>query len=122
MINPGLTSTVSTESTLDDILLAIQDSSSTPATDIEAKGASTVGTTPVELTFVAVTNTISISALNTNLGVIYVGKSDVLSTGANAAYVISAGLGFSIDYDDSSNPLYVVGSIADQEYVAGAAF
>lgn len=89
--------------------------------DIEGKGIQTVGTTAVELVFTGTpTRSISVSAMEGNDGYIFVGKSNVNSAGANAFDYIPAGQNFTIDYDDATNPLYIVGSAAGQEYIAGA--
>ncbi len=104
-----------------DVLLDISKKlSKAQATDIEGGGIITVGTTPIELTFSGTTETISIIAHIDNPGVLYIGESNVTSAGANAAYTLWAGTPFSIDYDDVTNPLYIVASVADQKFIKGA--
>jgi hypothetical protein len=115
------TADLATEDKQQEILDAIQGSSSFPSTDVEGNGSSTVGTTAVVIAFTGTTKTILISAGDTNLGRIYIGKSDVASDGSNSITFLGAGESFEITYDDVTNPIYVVGSIADQEYVTGTA-
>lgn len=88
--------------------------------DIEGLGVLTVGSISKVISFIGSTYTILISAGDLNLGRIYIGKSNVTANGSNAITFLGAGESFEIDYNDSSNILYVVGSIEDQEYVAGA--
>lgn len=88
--------------------------------DVEGNGVQTVGTTPVEIVFTGTTESILISAGDLNLGRVYIGKADVTSAGANAVTYLAAGESFTVNYDDTTNPFYIVGSIADQEYVVGA--
>jgi hypothetical protein len=89
--------------------------------DIEGLGIQIVGTTAAQLTFTGTpTRSISITALETNTGYIYIGKSNVTTAGVNAFEVLRPGESFSIDYDDVTNPLYVVGSASGQQYISGA--
>lgn len=89
--------------------------------DVEGKGFITVGTTPVELTFTGVTESIIISAAIANTGIIYIGKSNVTSDGSNAIAFLDVAESLTLDYTDTNNPLYVVASIADQSVMVGAA-
>ena len=121
--NPGTvdaTGDVATESKQDDIIAILEGSSVNPATNIEGNGTSTVGTTAVELVFSSTTRAVLVSAGDVNLGRVYVGKSDVTSAGANALTFLGAGESLELVYDDVTNPLFVVGSIADQEVLSGA--
>lgn len=89
--------------------------------NIEGLGIQTVNTTAVALVFAGTpTRAISITALETNSGYIYIGKSNVTSAGANAFEVLRPGENFVIDYDDVTNAIYVVGSAISQQYIAGA--
>ena len=114
VINPA------TEDKQDDILAAINGSSISPATDVEGNDITTVGTTATAISFTGTTRTILVSAGDINLGRVYIGKSDVTSAGTNAITFLGAGESFEITYDDTSNALFVVGSIAAQEYLTGA--
>jgi len=88
--------------------------------NLEGKGKVAVGTTAVEITFTGTPQSIIISADTSNSGTLYIGKSDVTSLGANAIAFLEAGESVEIDYDDTSNALYVVASEASQNYWAGA--
>ena len=74
----------------------------------------TVGTTAVELTFSGKTKSIKVSSAKANTGTIYVGKSDVTNLGANAMDEIVPSQSLMIDFDDTSNAIYVVSSVAGQ--------
>jgi hypothetical protein len=91
------------------------------ATDLEGLGPITVGTTAIELTFSSTTESIIISSAVDNDGLIYVGKSNVQSDGSNALTFLDVGEDVTIDYEDSTNPMYVVADTADQKVFAGAA-
>ena len=90
------------------------------ATDLEGKGKVAVGTTAIEITFTGIPESIIISADTGNTGTLYVGKSDVASDGSNAIVFLEAGESIEIDYDDTSNALYIVASVAGQNYWSGA--
>lgn len=120
MLNPGLKDTVAasalplgaaTEETLAKIA---------PSTDLDGGGKISVGTSAVEATFTGVTTSIKITADIDNTGVLYVGKSDVDSTGANAFDFLYAGDSLTIDYADTTNAIYVVASVASQNFWKGA--
>ena len=88
--------------------------------DLEGKGSVTVGTTAVELTFTGTTEVILIQSDDSNTGIIYVGKSDVDSSGNNALVKLQPGWYIKMDYDDSTNAIYVVSDTASQSVIAGA--
>jgi hypothetical protein len=88
--------------------------------DLEGGGKISVGTTAVEATFTGLTRSIIISADIANSGILYIGKSDVTNAGANAICFLQAGESATIDYDDSSNAVYVVASVASQNFWKGA--
>ena len=88
--------------------------------DVEGGGKSSVGTTRVEATFTGETRSIIITADTANTGTLYVGKSDVTNTGVNAITFLSAGEHIVIDYEDSSNALYVVASASSQNFWKGS--
>ena len=89
-------------------------------TDIEGLGKVSIGTTATIIAFAGLTKSIIISADTANTGVLYIGKSNVTSAGANAVAFLEAGESLEIDYDDATNGIYVVASIAAQNYFAGA--
>jgi len=88
-------------------------------TDLEGNGIVAVGTTAVEVAFTGTTQTIIISASTSNTGVLYVGKSDVASDGSNALVFLEAGENVELDFNDSTNAVYVVADTADQSFIAG---
>jgi len=108
------------ENTGVDSSLSLEASSIFPATDIEGNGTSTIGTTAAAVVFTGETRAILISAGDTNLGRIYIGKSDVTSAGANALTFLGAGESLELVYEDVTNPIFVVGSAAGQEVLTGA--
>jgi len=88
--------------------------------DLEGGGMLAVGTDPVEVEFTGETRVILITADADNQGWLYVGKSDVDSDGNNAFTLLGPGESQEMQYNDSTNPLYVVASIADQNFWRGA--
>ena len=90
------------------------------STDMEGGGKVAVGIAAVEVTFVGIPTSIIISAPLDNTGTLYVGKSTVTSGGANSIAYLEAGESLSIEYDDTTNPVYVVASIAAQNFFKGA--
>ena len=92
----------------------------TPSADMEGGGKVAVGVTAVEVTFTGVTKSILISADIANTGTLYVGKSTVTTAGAYALAYLEAGESLTIEYDDVTNAVYVVASIAAQNFWKGA--
>lgn len=88
--------------------------------DMEGGGKISVGITAVEVTFTGITTSVIISAGPENTGLLYVGKSDVDSSGNNSLTFLEAGEDIVIRYNDSENPVYIVASIADQNFFKGA--
>jgi len=91
------------------------------SSDLEGLGSFTVGTSAVEVAFTGATESIIITAGTSNTGLIFVGKSDVTNTGANAITFLDIGESVVVDYDDSTNAIYVVSDTASQTVFAGAA-
>ena len=108
-INPA------TEEKQDDIIDAIE-----IPDDIEGGGKVSVGTSAVEVTFTGATKAIIITADQDNDGILYVGESNVDNAGANAMTYLEAGDSITIDYEDSSNAVYVVSDTASQNFWKGA--
>lgn len=97
------------------------DSESNPVrSDVEGGGKVSVGLTPVEVTFSGSPYHVLLTADIDNSGLLFVGKSTVSSTGDNSLTFLQAGDALSLSYNDSSNPLYVVGSVAGQYFWKGA--
>lgn len=88
--------------------------------DLEGGGKISVGTTAVEVTFTGTTTSIIVSADTSNTGTLYIGKSNVTNTGGNAMAFLEAGESLTIDYNDSSNAVYVVASVSSQNFFKGA--
>jgi len=114
-INPA------TEEKQDDIITAVNNVSGLQrSTNLYGKGKTSVGITAVEIALTGTTKSIIISADSSNTGTLYIGKSDVTTAGANAICFLEAGESVTLDYDDATNALYIVASIASQNYWAGA--
>lgn len=79
----------------------------TPSTDFEG-GEITVGKIAVEISFVGDTKSINLQSDQTNIGYIYIGKSNVTKIGENAMLKLDPGRGVNIELDDTNNALYVV--------------
>ena len=93
---------------------------SAASSDIEGGGKVAVGTTAVEATFSGTPKSVIITADKDNGGVLYVGKSDVASDGSNAMTFLQAGDSIALDYDDTTNAIYVVASAVSQNFWKGA--
>jgi len=90
------------------------------STDLDGGGKVSVGTTAVEITFTGTPESIIISADIDNTGTLYVGKSDVTNLGANAITFLNAGDAITLEYDDTTNALYIVSDTASQNFWKGA--
>lgn len=89
-------------------------------TNLEGVGDLTVGTSEVEIAITGTTVTIRIRADIGNTGIIFIGKTGVLSDGSNDFVRLNAGDEVIIDYDDSSNALYAISDTAAQTINVGA--
>jgi len=94
--------------------------SNTISKDMEGGGIVAIGTTAVEMTFTGTPTAIILSAPLANTGTLYVGKSTVTSAGANAITYLEAGESLTIEYDDITNAVYVVATVAAQNVFKGA--
>lgn len=113
--------TAATEEKQDDIITAINTISGLQiSTNIEGGGKNAVGTAPVEITFTGTTKSIIISADSANTGELYIGKSNITSVGANSIAFLLPGESIEISYDDITNAIYVVASVAAQNFYKGA--
>ena len=74
----------------------------------------TVGTTAVELTFTITTRTVSIQSDPDNTGIIWLGASNVDSSGSNAIKQLKAGDSIDLDMNDATAALYAVSNTATQ--------
>lgn len=113
--------TAATEEKQDDIVTALNTISGLQvSTDMEGGGKIAVGVTAVEVTFTGTPKVIIISADAANTGELYVGKSNVTSAGANAITFLLPGESVEISYNDVTNAVYVVASVAAQNFYKGA--
>lgn len=88
--------------------------------DLEGGGKVSVGTTAVEVTFTGTTQSIIITADKNNTGLLFIGESNVASDGSNAMTFLERGDSLELDYNDSSNAVYVVSDTASQNFYKGA--
>jgi len=115
VINPA------TEDKQDDIIVAIEAiSDQQVATDLEWWWKISVWTTAVEVTFTWTTESIIITADVDNTWILYIGKSNVDNTWANAVTPLYAWQSATLDYDDDSNAIYVVSDTVSQNFWKGA--
>jgi hypothetical protein len=112
---------LATEETLQAVAdkLNLIDQTLSVRTDMEGGGIVSVGTTAVAMTFTGTTNTIIISANSDNTGTIYIGKSNVTSAGANSIAFLLPGESIELSYNDSTNALYAVATVASQNVIKG---
>ena len=106
IINPA------TEETLEGLIVVVK--------DLEGLGDITIGLTQVEINISGTTSSIRIQADNSNTGIIYIGKTGVLSNGSNDFVRLESGDEVIIDYDDSENSLYAISDTASQKINVGA--
>jgi len=88
--------------------------------DMEGGGQVSIGTTAVEMTFTGTPKSIVLRADNSNTDFLYVGESNVTNTGANALTFLGSGDSMTIEYDDTTNAVYVVSGSASQNVWSGA--
>lgn len=88
--------------------------------DMYGGGKISVGTTAVEVSITGTTKTIIISSDSANTGELYIGKSNVLSTGANSIAFLLPGESIELDYNDATNAVYVVSNTTSQNFYKGA--
>ena len=93
---------------------------STSSIDIEGGGKVAVTSAASEITFTGTTKSIIITADKDNTQDIYIGESNVTNAGANALTFLSAGDTLTLDYNDTSNALYIVSATGSQNYWKGA--
>lgn len=86
---------------------------------LEGGGKNIVGVTPVAVNFTIVPTQIIITADKDNTGILYIGNSNITSSGDNSLTYLMAGDIITLDYNNQS-PIYVVSSISTQYYWKGA--
>lgn len=77
-------------------------------------GPVTVGTSAVEMTLTGTTQAISIQSSHDNTGIIWIGASDVDSSGNNAVGRLSPGQAVTLELNDASAAVYAVSDTASQ--------
>jgi len=90
------------------------------ANDMDGGGKISVGTTAVEATFTGTTKTIIITSDVSNTGILWVGESNVSSAGANALATLQPGQTLILEYDDTSNAVFVISDTSSQNFWKGA--
>lgn len=119
------TTTIGTKNRLDTTSI-LYDSNSNPinpisvSTDLKGVGNITIGLTEVEIEITGDTKSIRIRADTTNTGIIFIGKTGVLSDGSNDFARLESGDEMIIDYDDTTNALYAISDTATQKINVGA--
>lgn len=89
--------------------------------DMEGLGKVAIGTTATEVAFTGTpTHSVIIRADRNNTGLLFIGESNITNLGANSITYLEAGDSVTIDYDDADNAVYVVASVASQNFYAGA--
>lgn len=89
--------------------------------NLEGVGDITIGVTQVEIAITGTpTHSIRIRADNDNTGIIFIGKTGVLSDGSNDFDRLESGDETIIDYDDVDNALYAISDTAAQTINVGA--
>ena len=92
-----------------------------PKTDIEGKGNISVSTSEVAITINGTpTDTIRIQADNNNTGIIYIGKTGIANNGSNDFVRLESGDDAIIRYNDVTNALYAISSVAGGTINVGA--
>ena len=113
----------STEGKQDDTITAIEAISGLQrATNVVGNGLVSVGVTAVEVEITGMPESLIITypAIAANTGQLYVGKTNVTNLGANAIAVLLPGQSATMDYNDTTNAIYVVSDTASQSFIAGA--
>lgn len=89
--------------------------------DFEALGAITVGTTEVKVRSDRdkISREFRIRANTDNTGIIYIGKTGVLSDGSNDFVRLNPGDEISFEYNDIANELYAISNVAAQSINVG---
>lgn len=108
-INPA------TEDKQDDIVTAINNVSGLQrSTNLDGVGNVSVGVTEVEIDITGTPESIRLRADTTNTGIIYIGKTGVLSDGTNDFVRLESGDEIVMAYDDTTNALYAISDTAGQ--------
>lgn len=114
----GVSVDIATEAKQDDIIAALAGVS--VSTDLDGLGDVAVGVTQVAIAITGTPKSIRIRADTDNTGIIYIGKTGVLSDGTNDFVRLEAGDEVTIDYNDTTNGLYAISDTAAQKINIGA--
>ena len=90
------------------------------ATNIAQPGNLTVGVAQVEVAITGTTKMILLTSDPTNTGRIYIGKTGVANDGSAHAFWLDPGDSAELSYDDSSNALFAIATVAAQVLSVGA--
>ena len=110
---------LATSAKQDDIITALGAIDLKETTDIQGNGITAVGLTAVEIPFTGTPQSINIESVMGNSGILYIGKSDVTNLGANALTSLQPGASVQMDFNDTTNALFVVSDTAAQSFIAG---
>ena len=89
--------------------------------NLEGKGDITIGTTEVAIAITGTpTQSIRLRADTSNTGIIFIGKTGVLSNKTNDFVRLESGDEIIIDYNDATNALYAISDTASQAINVGA--
>lgn len=115
---------VATESKQDAEISLLGDikTASQPRTDLLGLGNLTVGLTQVEIAITGTPHSIRMRADTINTGIIYIGKTGVLSDGTNDFVRLESGDEIVMDYDDTTNALFAISDVAAQKLNVGVLF
>lgn len=83
-------------------------------TDMEGGGDVTIGTSQVEVTFTGTTQIIHVQADVDNTGIIFLGKTGVLSNKTNDFVRLFAGDEITMPYNDATNALFAISDTSSQ--------
>jgi hypothetical protein len=106
--------------------LKVETSVTVPTHDAPPKQFEALGTiqlqpgTPTMLEFALTTRVVHIQAATSNTGTVYIGAFGLNPVGEHALAALAPGDSLALEYDDSENPIYVIGSIPAQSIIAGA--
>ena len=108
------------EAKQDDIIVAINNVSGLQrSTDLEGLGDVAIGVAEVEIVITGTPEYIRIRANTDNTGIIYIGKTGVLSDGSNDFVRLESGDELTMSYDDTINALYAISDVAAQNINVG---
>ena len=87
---------------------------------LRGKGKTSIGTTATKISFDIRPSLVVITADPSNTGILYYGDSTITYLGDYAAGYLNAGDSISLNFDTTDGNLYLVSSVASQNYWSGA--